>query len=399
MVTTIVYIVLYCFPNSILAQTKYFGPYLGQEPPGREPKIFVPDELRSNSNWWWHGALVFTSDGREFYMDLYEANQGFRIDYMEMVANNEWSSPQQPTFCGEYETTSPSFVDDGNKVFFLAERPDGLFFNSLRNLDGWSVPQVVNIPIPGNLNTGWRLSVTKDKTIYTQMAESTSTYFDIYCIRHTNGTYLQPEKLDNNINSAYWDMSAFIDPDEEYIVFESNRPGGYGRADLYISFKQVDDTWTPAINMGESINSSAGEGSPFVTSDGLYLFFNSDRVQQYVRNPYWIDAQIIDDLKAAAGINDNDREGQLPKKFQLYQNYPNPFNPNTTIEFDLPKTSNVTLKIFNILGEEVATLVSDKLTAGSYTYEWDASNMASGVYLYKLEAEGFVQTKKMILMK
>jgi flagellar hook assembly protein FlgD len=69
----------------------------------------------------------------------------------------------------------------------------------------------------------------------------------------------------------------------------------------------------------------------------------------------------------------------------LYQNYPNPFNANTNIEFRIPKNEVVTLKIFNILGEEVATLVSGQLTAGSYTYEWDGSGVASGVYLYRLE--------------
>jgi len=88
------------------------------------------------------------------------------------------------------------------------------------------------------------------------------------------------------------------------------------------------------------------------------------------------------------------------QSFDLKQNYPNPFNPSTTIEFDLRRSSKVTLKVFNILGEEVATLVSDKLSAGSYSYEWSRTGgMASGVYLYRLEAEGFVQTHKMILMK
>jgi hypothetical protein len=89
----------------------------------------------------------------------------------------------------------------------------------------------------------------------------------------------------------------------------------------------------------------------------------------------------------------------IPREFDLYQNYPNPFNPSTTIEFDLPKTSEVTLKIFNILGEEVATLVSNRLSAGSYSYEWDASNLASGVYLYKLQAGDYVEKRKMILLK
>ncbi len=89
-----------------------------------------------------------------------------------------------------------------------------------------------------------------------------------------------------------------------------------------------------------------------------------------------------------------------PTEFSLVQNYPNPFNPSTTIEFDLPKTSHVTLKIFNIIGEEVATLVSDRLSAGSYSYEWSRpAGIASGVYLYRLEAEEFIETKKMILLR
>ena len=95
----------------------------------------------------------------------------------------------------------------------------------------------------------------------------------------------------------------------------------------------------------------------------------------------------------------NSKESQIVKKYQLYQNYPNPFNPSTTMEFDLPKPSKVILKIYNILGEEVTTLLSASLLSGSYTYEWDASGLASGVYLYRLEAEGYVQTRKMILMK
>ena len=87
------------------------------------------------------------------------------------------------------------------------------------------------------------------------------------------------------------------------------------------------------------------------------------------------------------------------KKFQLFQNYPNPFNPSTTITFTLPKTSQVKLKIFNILGEEVTTLVSGRLSAGSYSYNWDTNNLASGVYLYRLQAGSYVWTKKMVLRK
>jgi len=89
----------------------------------------------------------------------------------------------------------------------------------------------------------------------------------------------------------------------------------------------------------------------------------------------------------------------VPSGYELSQNYPNPFNPMTTIQFNLPKTSNVTLKIFNVIGEEITTIVSKQLPAGNYSYKWDASNHASGVYLYRLEADGYFETKKMILMR
>jgi hypothetical protein len=89
----------------------------------------------------------------------------------------------------------------------------------------------------------------------------------------------------------------------------------------------------------------------------------------------------------------------LPTEYRLHQNYPNPFNPSTTIEFALPKPAFVTLKVYNLLGEEVAILIAEKRTAGIQKLNWDANGLASGVYLYRLEAGGFVETKKLILMR
>jgi len=86
-------------------------------------------------------------------------------------------------------------------------------------------------------------------------------------------------------------------------------------------------------------------------------------------------------------------------RYSVSQNYPNPFNPTTTISFDIPSRSFVSLKIFDILGREVSTIVSGELEAGSYTRRWNARNMASGVYFYRLTAGSFVETKKLILLK
>ena len=90
---------------------------------------------------------------------------------------------------------------------------------------------------------------------------------------------------------------------------------------------------------------------------------------------------------------------ELPKEFALGQNYPNPFNPVTTITFDLPKSSYVTLTVYNLMGQEVATLVSADQPAGRYTTTWDATGFASGVYVYRLQAGAYSEARSLLLLK
>ncbi|OGU82230.1 MAG: hypothetical protein A2W11_10640 [Ignavibacteria bacterium RBG_16_35_7] len=89
----------------------------------------------------------------------------------------------------------------------------------------------------------------------------------------------------------------------------------------------------------------------------------------------------------------------LPDKYDLHQNYPNPFNPSTTISWQLAAGSNATLKVYDILGKEIETLVNEEKLAGTYELNWNAANLPSGVYFYQLKAGAFVSTKKMILLK
>jgi len=95
---------------------------------------------------------------------------------------------------------------------------------------------------------------------------------------------------------------------------------------------------------------------------------------------------------------DDERAG-LPTEFTLAQNYPNPFNPETMIRYSIPKAENVSLVIYNLIGEEVAHLIDKLKPAGRYTVTWNASNFASGIYFYRLQAGDFVQTRKMVLLK
>jgi hypothetical protein len=94
-----------------------------------------------------------------------------------------------------------------------------------------------------------------------------------------------------------------------------------------------------------------------------------------------------------------ERVSSLPGRFSLSQNYPNPFNPATEFQFTLPQERIVVLKIYDLLGREVSTLVNERMPAGSYTARWDAAGFASGVYFYRLTAGDFVSAKRMVLMK
>ena len=135
-----------------------------------------------------------------------------------------------------------------------------------------------------------------------------------------------------------------------------------------------------------------------------------------------INEGIIDTLVLSIGINDNyifagsnekgvwrrplsemitsvENATELPMEFALYQNYPNPFNPSTSIEYRVASTEYVTLKVYDILGREIVTLVNEEKPAGTYEVKWNAEGLSSGIYFYKLQAADFVQTKKMILLK
>ncbi len=104
-------------------------------------------------------------------------------------------------------------------------------------------------------------------------------------------------------------------------------------------------------------------------------------------------------LSIPVSVKDNS-VSVIPKEFKLLQNYPNPFNPTTTIEFHLPKSTNVTLKVYNVAGIEVKTLISNKgYGPGIHKVTFDAGDLASGVYIYKLITPEFIDFKKMLILK
>ena len=101
----------------------------------------------------------------------------------------------------------------------------------------------------------------------------------------------------------------------------------------------------------------------------------------------------------ASPVNGVDDEVNQPEKFQLSQNYPNPFNPTTSIQYAISSRQFITLKVYNLLGKEIATLVNEEKSAGEYKVEFNGNNLPSGIYFYELKAGNITQTKKMMLLK
>ncbi|MBU0475403.1 MAG: T9SS type A sorting domain-containing protein [Bacteroidetes bacterium] len=131
----------------------------------------------------------------------------------------------------------------------------------------------------------------------------------------------------------------------------------------------------------------------------VYLWVEEDR-SFGIHNPAFTIAILkaaIEDLGGTTGINMDDSE--IPTDYKLSQNYPNPFNPSTLINFSIPEASSVKIVVYDALGREMETLVENKMGAGNYTADWNASNYSAGIYFYRITANNFVQTKKMVLLK
>ncbi|SVE40942.1 uncharacterized protein METZ01_LOCUS493796, partial [marine metagenome] len=128
------------------------------------------------------------------------------------------------------------------------------------------------------------------------------------------------------------------------------------------------------------------------TSDGGYIIIGDTQISLFNIDVWLIKTDSDGNLETSTIVG-------LPKTYTLSQPYPNPFNPTTTIEFSMPQTEFVTVKVYNIVGNEITTLINDELSIGNHTIQWDGSLQPSGVYFFKIESSGFVQSKKMVLLK
>ena len=195
------------------------------------------------------------------------------------------------------------------------------------------------------------------------------------------------------------------------LIYVGNNNGIYKSTDNGVTFSQISNVSTNSIAFhygniyvcgknGLFVSQNNGETWSQISTNGKklskILVKDDDLIGICYSGTMGIYSISLSNL--IASVN-NDRYNNLPSNFNLDQNYPNPFNPKTTIKYEIPKSTFVSIKVYNIAGQLVDILVNSYRTPGTYTVEWNASKMSSGIYFYKMQTANFVKTKKLILLR
>jgi len=256
------------------------GPYMGQTPPGMTAEPFAQGVI-SREGWELEG--VFAPGMKEFYFT---------------TAGGKYSSPtvigfrQQDNVWKKYI----EFERDGEVVF----SPDGNRMHMAegyrdRTGDGWSERRSLG-PMFDREDWGiMRLSASAKGTYVFDDYKSNDV---IRISTLEDGERQEPTPMSAVVNTGERTAHPFIAPDESYLIWDSDREGGYGASDLYISFRQADGSWGPATNMGDEVNSDRWDAFASVTPDGKYILFNRALDDDYENvDIYWVDAKIIENLR------------------------------------------------------------------------------------------------------
>jgi Tol biopolymer transport system component len=219
------------------------------------------------------------------------------------IEKDRWTKPSAGPFFYDTFEFEPNFSPDGKKVFYGSRRPLPGQTEPNQNTEiwivekedsGWGTPYPIGSPVSEAIPMF--MTATKDGTIYfTANSER-----GIYRSKFIKGKYTQPERLPDEINFIDNAGHPFVAPDESYVIFDGySGPGSIGSTDLYISFRDKNDRWSKAVNMGPQVNSKEGEICASVSFDGKYLFYLSSRYGN--GDIFWVDAGVINTLASKTG--------------------------------------------------------------------------------------------------
>ncbi len=281
-----IFLVISSCPAMLRAQELPPGPYFGQAPPGLEPEVFAPGIISQSNRRERH--CIFTHDGTECYLTV--IMNGRRQILVSEQIDGQWTDFVLAPFSDiNTHNCDPAISFDGQtivfvRVIYLPGGFDTNLFITRRTADGWTDPTELPEPI-SNFAADWEPSMTRDGVIYySTYYQGWQTELDVWRLPPVDGQYVTLEHV-TPLNTAHTESGTCIAPDESWIIFHSNRPGGYGGSDLYISFHGADDSWTPPMNLGPSINSSDNEETAVLSPDGQYLFFKRHSGAEDI---YWV---------------------------------------------------------------------------------------------------------------
>lgn len=253
--------------------------YLSQKPPGSTPVKFAPEFLVAATQH--EFGSVFSSDGNEFF---WAVDTGGKAEIrFTKISNGQWTSPATLISHDVFSYNDPMLSPDESRLYFISDQPlsqpgekkdyDIWFVERQRN--GWSAPINAGLPINSDKNE-YYISFSENGTIFFSSNRSVSNErqanYDIYAAAAIEaGSFREPLPVGDSINMRDYEADVFVAPDESYLIFCGDHLDGFGKGDLYISFKNADATWTKARNMGDAINTAGHELCPFVTRDGKYF--------------------------------------------------------------------------------------------------------------------------------
>lgn len=235
--------------------------YPGDKLPGLTPEIFAPGFISQPGSTVFN--ISFTPDGRTIVFRR-NRNQVFETLISE-YKDGRWTEPQLSQLFAEV----PRFVSS-DKAYY-AER-DKIFVMD-KTAAGWSAGKLL-IEVK---NSGPRMSVARNGNIYVPVFDAShgEKNLDIFVVRLKDGSSQAPERLPDSVNSNRNEEHLYVAPDESYLLFDSDRAGGLGKSDLYVSFRQRDGSWSPARNLGAPINTAGFDFNIGVSPDGKYLLYCS----------------------------------------------------------------------------------------------------------------------------
>lgn len=230
---------------------------------------------------------AISKDGNEIIYTVGDYKQNKRMLVRFNNVNDTWSGPEKLSFSGRYQDIEPFISPDGNKLYFASNRPIGqdsqrldynIWFAS--NYKGhWVNPEPLD-SIINSVQDEFYPSLSRQGNLYfTSTRNNGIGLEDIFFSKYENGSFGVPMVLDSNINSKKYEFNAYVNPEEDLLIFSSfGRHDGLGGGDLYMSRKDSNGQWKPAVNLGAEINSDQLDYCPFVDWKNEVFYFTSNRI-------------------------------------------------------------------------------------------------------------------------